>query len=49
LSASRVVGADPGASGTDFLVTGNKIYGNGFNIAGLAGTGIQETGDCFKP
>ena len=41
------VGADPGATGTNFVITGNKIYNNGVNLYGLAGTGIQELGDCF--
>jgi len=41
------VGANPGAIGTNFLITGNKIYNNGTNIYGLSGTGIQESGDCF--
>jgi parallel beta-helix repeat protein len=41
------VGADPGATGTDFLVTGNNISNNGINLYGLSGTGIQESGDCF--
>lgn len=41
------VGADPGATGTNFRITGNKIYNNGANVYGLAGTGIQESGDCF--
>ena len=43
------VGADPGATGTNFRITGNKIYNNGVNVYGLAGTGIQELGDCFTP
>lgn len=41
------VGADPGATGTNFVITGNKIYNNGVNLYGLSGTGIQELGDCF--
>lgn len=41
------VGADPGATGTNFVITGNKIYNNGVNLNGLPGTGIQELGDCF--
>lgn len=41
------VGADPGATGTNFRITGNKIYNNGLNVYILAGTGIQESGDCF--
>jgi len=41
------IGADPGATGANFLITGNKIYSNGTNLYGLSGTGIQESGDCF--
>jgi parallel beta-helix repeat protein len=41
------VGADPGATGTNFRITGNNIYSNGVNLYGLSGTGIQESGDCF--
>jgi parallel beta-helix repeat protein len=41
------VGADPGATGTNFRITGNNIYDNGVNLYGLSGTGIQESGDCF--
>jgi len=41
------VGADPGATGTNFRITGNNIYNNGVNLYGLSGTGIQESGDCF--
>jgi hypothetical protein len=41
------VGADPGTTGTNFQITGNKIYSNGTNVYGLSGTGIQELGDCF--
>jgi Right handed beta helix region len=43
------VGADGGATGTNFLVTGNDIYNNGINLFGLSGAGIQESGDCFTP
>ena len=44
------IGADPDASGTNFLITGNDIYNNnGANVFGLYGTGIQESGDCFTP
>ena len=43
------IGANPGAIGTNFLITGNKIYNNGTNVSGLSGTGIQELGDCFTP
>jgi parallel beta-helix repeat protein len=43
------VGADDGATGTNFLITGNNIYSNGTNLFGLTGTGIQESGDCFTP
>jgi parallel beta-helix repeat protein len=43
------VGADGGATGTNFLITGNDIYSNGINLFGLTGTGIQESGDCFVP
>jgi hypothetical protein len=38
--------ADPGTTGTNFLITGNKIYNNGGSVDVL-GTGIQEAGDCF--
>jgi parallel beta-helix repeat protein len=41
--------ADPGAMGTNFLITGNKIYNNGTNLYLLLGTGIQELSDCFTP
>ncbi len=41
------IGADPGTMGTNFQITGNKIYNNGTNVYGLSGTGIQELGDCF--
>ncbi|MGA9980351.1 MAG: right-handed parallel beta-helix repeat-containing protein [Candidatus Sulfotelmatobacter sp.] len=41
------VGADPGTTGTNFLITGNNISNNGINLYGLSGTGIQESGDCF--
>jgi hypothetical protein len=43
------IGADPGTTGTNFQITGNKIYNNGTNVYGLSGTGIQELGDCFTP
>ena len=42
------IGANPGASGTNFQITANKIYGNGTALFGLSGTGIQESGDCFS-
>jgi parallel beta-helix repeat protein len=41
------IGADPGATGTNFQITGNSIYNNGVDLYGLSGTGIQESGDCF--
>jgi len=41
------IAADPGTTGTNFQITGNKIYDNGTNLYGLPGTGIQELGDCF--
>jgi len=41
------IGADPGATGMNFQITGNKIYNNGGSLYGLSGTGIQEAGDCF--
>ena len=41
------IGADAGTTGTNFQITGNKIYNNGTNLYGLSGTGIQELGDCF--
>jgi hypothetical protein len=43
------IGANPGAIGTNFLITANKIYNNGTSVSGLSGTGIQELGDCFTP
>ena len=43
------VGGDPVTTGTNFQITGNKIYNNGTALYGLAGTGIQELGDCFTP
>ena len=43
------VGANPGAIGTNFQITGNKIYNNSPNLYGLSGTGIQELGDCLTP
>ena len=43
------IGADLGTTGTNFRITGNKIYNNGTNLYGLASTGIQELGDCFTP
>jgi len=43
------IGADPGTTGTNFQITGNKIYNNGTALYGLSGTGIQELGDCFTP
>lgn len=41
------IAADPGTTGMNFQITGNKIYNNGTNLYGLSGTGIQELGDCF--
>jgi parallel beta-helix repeat protein len=41
------IGADPGTTGSNFRITGSKIYNNGLNLYGLSGTGIQESGDCF--
>jgi len=41
------IAADPGTVGTNFQITGNKIYNNGTNLYGLPGAGIQELGDCF--
>jgi hypothetical protein len=45
------VGVDPGATGTNFIISGNKIYNNGININVYltSSTGIQEAGDCFTP
>jgi parallel beta-helix repeat protein len=40
--------ADPGTTATNFQITGNKLYDNGTNFYGLAGTGIQESGDCVS-
>lgn len=41
------IAPDPGTTGTNFIVSGNKIYNNGANVGVLTGTGIQESGDCF--
>ncbi len=41
------IGANPGAKGTNFVITGNNIHDNGLDLSGLPGTGIQEFGDCF--
>ncbi len=41
------IGTNPGVNGTNFRITGNKIYNNGTNLYLLPGTGIQESGDCF--
>ena len=41
------IAPDPGTTGSNFRITGNKIYNNGVNLYGLSGTGIQESGDCF--
>jgi parallel beta-helix repeat protein len=43
------IGANPGAIGTNFRITGNKIYNNGTNLYGLSAAGILESGDCFTP
>jgi len=43
------IGADGGASGTNFVITGNQFSNNGTNLFGLSGTGIQESGDCLAP
>jgi hypothetical protein len=40
---------DPGTTGTNFWISGNKIYNNGGTVEGISGTGIQEAGDCFTP
>ena len=39
--------ANVGTIGSNFLITGNKVYNNGINLYQLAGSGIQEVGDCF--
>ena len=39
------IAPDPGTTGSNFRITGNKIYNNGVNLYGLSGTGIQESGD----
>jgi len=39
--------ANVGTMGSNFLISGNKIYNNGINLYQLAGSGIQEVGDCF--
>jgi parallel beta-helix repeat protein len=41
------IGVNPGASGTSFIISGNKIYNNGINVYLIGSTGIQEAGDCF--
>jgi parallel beta-helix repeat protein len=41
------IAPDPGTTGSNFRITGNKIYNNGTNLSPLTGTGIQESGDCF--
>jgi hypothetical protein len=43
------IGPDPGAIGTNFIISGNKIYNNGLNVDLGGSTGIQEAGDCFTP
>jgi parallel beta-helix repeat protein len=43
------IGTNPGVTGTNFWISGNKIYNNGINLYLLPGTGIQESGDCFTP
>jgi hypothetical protein len=43
------IGPDPGSTGTNFIISGNKIYNNGVNVGLGSSTGIQEAGDCFKP
>ena len=43
------IGPNPGSTGTDFVITGNKIYNNGTNVNLFYGTGFQEVGDCFTP
>ena len=43
------IGPDPGATGTNFIISGNKIYNNGINVDLSGSTGIQEAGDCFTP
>ena len=41
------IGPDPGATGTNFIISGNKIYNNGVNVDLGDSTGIQESGDCL--
>jgi parallel beta helix pectate lyase-like protein len=41
------IGPDPGATGTNFIISNNKIYNNGVNVDLAGSTGIQESGDCF--
>jgi len=41
------IGTDPGATGTNFIISGNKVYNNGINVGLFDSTGIQESGDCF--
>jgi parallel beta-helix repeat protein len=41
--------ANPGVVGSNFVITGNKIYNNGVNLYQVPGAGIQEFGDCFSP
>lgn len=41
------IGTDGGATGTNFIISGNKIYNNGTNVYLGGSTGIQESSDCF--
>jgi len=41
------IGPVPGATGTNFIISGNKIYNNGVNVDLGDSTGIQESGDCL--
>jgi parallel beta-helix repeat protein len=43
------IGPDPGSTGTNFVITGNKIYNNSTNVNLFYGTGFQVFGNCFTP
>jgi parallel beta-helix repeat protein len=41
------IGPDPGATGTNFIISGNNVYNNGNNVDLAGSMGIQEAGDCL--
>jgi len=43
------IGPDPGSIGTNFVITGNKMYNNSTNVNLFYGTGFQVFGNCFTP